>query len=734
MIYGISISEEESGIRNDNYDIDEEEDTKQQNISLAKRKDQLDLLNSKSRKSAYNNSNDENSRKKKEKEEEKERIRIEKEAKKKEKEAKKEEERMKKEILRTGPNAHLEAKFLLKTIKEEKHPPMKSLVAFNSLFQSLIVSTAFDKNIKFSNAKSGKEQRYCSGHSKTVMAIAASDMGFEGEEPVTVSGSRDGAVIIWNPADDYSGEMIQLPVEEIRCMSIYQGSGTFLLVGTKDSKVLLWDLENDEIIHEYFGHKGYIHCVSICTYVADPSIESDLDFMCVFSGGADRTVRQWDFLTGAKLRKFKHNRSIGSVAIANKGIRPLVAAGRADNIISIWDMLSGLKLQDLEGHLGPINQVLFWEGYEMLIISASSDNTLRVWDAVTGDCCTILVGHESDVVSVALLQGSKSTISSCGLDNCLRLWDLDNIINTYFRGADGDDGYRNDTQSYLPEITYVNEHEQLEEVKKERRETRRISKQKNRRESKRLKRNEELENILSDKFQPQQRRRATNIEGSMIMQLMSNLGINPSLELDNNSESEEEEEEEEEEEDIENADEKNEPDSPIIEGGNEDDDEAPIISKEVPKETPKEKDLKLASYEEDDDEDDDDNNKDKDDKEEKREASPVTPPPLARKKSLKESLFGPKSSSSVVPISDENEKETTPNPTSKSDAKQQEDVTQKEEGNNDKEESNKLEEPQVQEEPIHKPIPPSEIKKVVGGYKRKQSICSTTRVHNAIEK
>jgi WD40 repeat protein len=207
-------------------------------------------------------------------------------------------------------------------------------------------------------------------------------------------------------------------------------------VGNKEGKLVLWDLTNDVAVVTFEGSKGCIHCCAITSLVTDPDTQNDLEHLCIASGGADRCVRLWNLFNPTdKKRKLRHSRSVGCIAVAGKGFRPVLASGASDNNIVIWDITSGLQLQVLEGHKGPVNQLCVWEGFEILVISASADRTVRIFDALTGECVCTLVGHQDDVLDLAITsdQSNSSTkppaIASCSLDNTIKFWDLDQVCS-----------------------------------------------------------------------------------------------------------------------------------------------------------------------------------------------------------------------------------------------------------------------------------------------------------------
>ncbi|KAJ1443444.1 WD40-repeat-containing domain protein, partial [Ochromonadaceae sp. CCMP2298] len=116
--------------------------------------------------------------------------------------------------------------------------------------------------------------------------------------------------------------------------------------------VILWNVTTNCLEKLFEGHRASVHCVSI---TSSPDESADLDGLCIASGGADRTARTWDLKSGRKKKKFRHARSISTMVVANKGIRPILATGGVERVIRLWDAESGLLLRSLNGHLDEIN-------------------------------------------------------------------------------------------------------------------------------------------------------------------------------------------------------------------------------------------------------------------------------------------------------------------------------------------------------------------------------------------
>ena len=148
--------------------------------------------------------------------------------------------------------------------------------------------------------------------------------------------------------------------------------GIFLVSGSNDKTVNLWDIQTGGVIKTFHGHTDVVSSVSIsqnCTIVA--------------SGSADKTIRLWDVQTGECCCVIdEHNESITTVSFSPINSQLLISASY-DNTVQQWDIKGH--------HIGSIH-----EGYE---VAFSPDGThfvswggpvATVWDSHSGEIITKL--------------------------------------------------------------------------------------------------------------------------------------------------------------------------------------------------------------------------------------------------------------------------------------------------------------------------------------------------------
>ena len=109
------------------------------------------------------------------------------------------------------------------------------------------------------------------------------------------------------------------------------------------------------------------------------SLAFSLDGIFLISGSYDKTVNLWDIQTGGVIKTFHgHTSLVWSVSISLDCT--VIASGSRDHTIRLWDVQTGECCCVIEGHNDEVNSVSFSPTIPKLLISASRDNTVRQWD------------------------------------------------------------------------------------------------------------------------------------------------------------------------------------------------------------------------------------------------------------------------------------------------------------------------------------------------------------------
>ena len=233
------------------------------------------------------------------------------------------------------------------------------------------------------------------------------------------------------PHPDYPGE------GHAECIYSLQYDAKYLVSGSRDRTLKIWDLETRRLIRTLKKHRGSVLCLQ---FDADP--EEDI----IVSGSSDSDVVIWRFSTGEEIQtlSYAHRESVLNVKFDK---RILVTCSK-DKTIKIFNRRElrygdlGYPVVDaaprnvvkydfdeypvvppftmigcLEGHSAAVNAVQI---HDREVVSASGDRNIKVWDWPTQVCARTIVGHNK---GIACVQYDGRRIVSGSSDNEVKVFD-----------------------------------------------------------------------------------------------------------------------------------------------------------------------------------------------------------------------------------------------------------------------------------------------------------------------
>ena len=252
------------------------------------------------------------------------------------------------------------------------------------------------------------ECRRLEGHDGNVSSVQFS---FDGR--YVLSGSDDTTVKLW---DTRTGACIRTFTghkERVNTVGL-SDDGRYGLSGSRDTSIKLWELATGKCLHTLIGESDEVKSVSL-----------NRDGRFAVSGSGAR-VMFWDLSAGKCLRSFDgHLRNISSVCLSGDGKYAL--SGSEDQTLRLWDTSNGKCLRIFDGHRRDVTSVCLSANLKYAV-SGSKDFTVKLWETETGQCLRSFEGHSSHVESVNMSADGNYVISGSSAsllnDNTLKLWDV----------------------------------------------------------------------------------------------------------------------------------------------------------------------------------------------------------------------------------------------------------------------------------------------------------------------
>ncbi len=187
--------------------------------------------------------------------------------------------------------------------------------------------------------------------------------------------------------------------------------GRFIVSGSDDKTVKLWDMEKGHLIKTLEGHDGYVLSVFISP-----------DNRRIVSASSDKTVKLWDLEGGHLIFTLEgHKDWVNSVFVSQDN--QLIVSGSSDRTVKLWSMESGCLVKTLEGHNRAVLSVFISPDCQC-VVSGSSDHTMKLWSLASGSLIKTFQCQGNNVWSISISQDNRQ-IASGGDDKTVKLWDME---------------------------------------------------------------------------------------------------------------------------------------------------------------------------------------------------------------------------------------------------------------------------------------------------------------------
>ena len=254
------------------------------------------------------------------------------------------------------------------------------------------------------------------GHRSDVRCLA-----FSSDNTALATGSSE-SVKVWNR----SSRACVRTMASGYCLAISFCPGDrHLAVATKGGTVELYSLASGERTESVAAHAGEVWALVLTA-----------DQRGFLTGGADKTVKFWDFelvaQEGSELKVLSaiHRRTFqveeGVTALAVSPDSRLFAVALLDSTVKVFFMDSLKFFHNLYGHKLPV-VTLHISSDSTLLVTGSADRNMKIWGLDFGDVHKSIFAHDDTVTCVKWLPNTHY-IFSTGKDGEVKLWDGDTFV------------------------------------------------------------------------------------------------------------------------------------------------------------------------------------------------------------------------------------------------------------------------------------------------------------------
>ncbi|KAK3845914.1 MAG: WD40-repeat-containing domain protein [Linnemannia gamsii] len=257
------------------------------------------------------------------------------------------------------------------------------------------------------------------GHTDGVMCLQFDDS-------FLITGSYDNSVKVWNIE---TGECLRTLTGHALCVRALHFDEAKLITGSMDRTLKIWNYHTGQCIRTLQGH-------------TDGVVTLDFDSRILASGSVDATIKIWNFATGQCSTLKGHDDLVNKVQIYQKDF---LFSTSDDTTVKLWDIAAGVCLRTFTGHVGRV-QSLQTSGEALISIIANRrhDKFATLDPASQGSNAVVSRGRATSPAyesssSDSEARTTRSIVVTGGLDNTLKIWDVETgaCLNTLFGHEEG---------------------------------------------------------------------------------------------------------------------------------------------------------------------------------------------------------------------------------------------------------------------------------------------------------
>ncbi|MCE9530830.1 MAG: protein kinase, partial [Planctomycetes bacterium] len=143
-----------------------------------------------------------------------------------------------------------------------------------------------------------------------------------------VSGSSDGTLKVWDPAEGKLLKTIEATDAEVRCVAVSKDQ-RWLAAGIRYGQIKIWDMTTWKEHLSFKGHESDVWSIAFTP-----------DSTTLVSGNGDWNrpghIKMWDVKSGKMFDSLQHTGEVLSLSVSSDG--KYITAGGGDKSIRTWEL------------------------------------------------------------------------------------------------------------------------------------------------------------------------------------------------------------------------------------------------------------------------------------------------------------------------------------------------------------------------------------------------------------
>ncbi|XP_056145530.1 WD repeat-containing protein 3 [Lampris incognitus] len=251
------------------------------------------------------------------------------------------------------------------------------------------------------------------GHRTDIRTLA-----FSSDNLAILSASGE-TVKVWNRS---TLQVIRTMACEYAISSVFVPGDRQIILGTKSGKLQIFELASGSLLETVDAHNGALWSLCLAP-----------DQRSIVTGGADKTVKFWDFElvrdqeAGQKKLTLKHTRTLqleeDVLCVKFSPNHRLLAVSLLDCTVKVFYTDTLKFFLSLYGHKLPV-LCLDISHDSSLIVTGSADRNVKIWGLDFGDCHRSMFAHDDSVMFLQFVPKTHLFFTA-GKDKKIKQWDAD---------------------------------------------------------------------------------------------------------------------------------------------------------------------------------------------------------------------------------------------------------------------------------------------------------------------